>query len=200
MVFVRGLGAGREDRPQLVIEVEWLARPHEHSRSECDLVFEPESDGDDLQVVDAVCLRAESDAGRTGANGGEARDVVGRPLWEHRDHALVAELGLGVLERAAVLVPRSPVDLTMDRDDPCEREQGPDDDDLPERRLGEEPRELAEGVGDEHRIGEAVEVVRDDQRRSPGVQPIEAGSLDPAIEPSRTRSSRSARSIDQGPA
>ncbi len=120
-----------------------------------------------------------------GADRREARDVVGGALGEHGDRAALAELGLCILEGAAVRLPCSPVDLPVDRDDAGERQEGSDEDHVPERRLGEEPREPAERGDDEDGIGEAVEVVRDDECRPSAVESIEARRLDSAIEAPR---------------
>ena len=190
-----------QDRPQLVIEVERLARPHEHARSQRDLVLEPEPDRHDLDVADAVCLRAERDAGRAGADRSEPGDVVGRSLGEHRDHAPVDASSASASSKARRFAsPAPPSTCRWIGMTPANASSGRTTMTFQSVAFARNRGSWPSAADDEHRVGEAVEVVRDDQRRPPAVEPIEARQSRPCDRSLARRSSRSRRSADQGPA
>jgi hypothetical protein len=59
-----------------------------------------------------------------------------------------------------------PIDGAVDGDQPGEREERPCRDDVPQRRLGDEPGQASEGVHCDDGVDEAVEVVHHDQHRA----------------------------------
>ena len=181
VVLVGCLRAFGQDRPQLVVEVERLAGPNEARETAARPC--PRTRG---RRARSGCRRRrapwlERDPCGAGADRREARDVVRGAFGEDGDRAALAQLGLRIFEGTTVCCACSAVDLPMDRDHTRQRQKGPDEDHLPERRLRQEPRESAERRDDEHGIREPVEVVRDDERRPSGVEPIEAGRLDLSV-------------------
>ena len=96
-----------------------------------------------------------------------------------------AELALRRFEHAPIRHTCASVDLAVYGDHAREREQRTQEHDLPEGRLGEESRQSSERGYDEDGVGEAVEVIRDDQRGPLAVDVFEACGLDSAVEAPR---------------